>query len=73
MADVLRMPAGAFGHVPTPALVAPLEFTMPSALYAAIGGHVGAALPIERVLAEYAADARRDPAPSDVPWPGNPA
>ncbi len=73
MADVLDLPAGAFGYVPTPALVAPLEFTMPSALYAAIGGHLGAALPLERVLAEYAANARLDPARGDLPWPGSPA
>ena len=28
MVDVTRLPDGAFGYVPTPALVAPLEFTM---------------------------------------------
>ena len=28
MADVLRMPDDAFGYVPTPALVAPIEFTL---------------------------------------------
>jgi len=28
MADVTAMPSGAFGYVPTPALVAPIEFTM---------------------------------------------
>ena len=39
MADVLRMPKGAFGHVPTPAIVAPIEFTVPRALYLALGGH----------------------------------
>lgn len=70
MADVLDLPQGAFGSVPTPALVAPLEFTMPAALYAAMGGHVGAAIPIERVLAEYGATARRDAVPEGLPWPG---
>ncbi|GAB4301907.1 MAG: hypothetical protein Kow0058_16610 [Roseovarius sp.] len=39
MVDVSRMPAGSFGHVPTPALVAPLEFTLPRADYRALGGH----------------------------------
>ncbi|MCX7372018.1 MAG: 6-hydroxynicotinate reductase [Alphaproteobacteria bacterium] len=73
MADVLDLPAGAFGYVPTPALVAPLEFTMPSALYAAIGGHLGAALLLETVLAEYAASALVDPARGDLPWRGSPA
>ena len=28
MVDVTQMPAGAFGYVPTPALVAPIEFTL---------------------------------------------
>ena len=41
MVDVTQLPAGAFGYVPTPALVAPLEFTMPRAEYLAIGGHEG--------------------------------
>lgn len=39
MVDVTRLPPGAFGHVPTPALVAPLEFTLPRAAYLAMGGH----------------------------------
>ena len=72
MADVLDLPAGAFGYVPTPALVAPLEFTMPSALYAQIGGHLDQAQPLARVLAEYGAGARWDTARGDKPWPGNP-
>ena len=42
MVDVLRLPPGAFGYVPTPALVAPLEFTLPRAEYLALGGHAGA-------------------------------
>ena len=28
MVDVLRMPDNSFGYVPTPALVAPIEFSM---------------------------------------------
>jgi 6-hydroxynicotinate reductase len=40
MVDVTRVPEGAFGYVPTPALVAPIEFTMPLKDYAALGGHV---------------------------------
>ena len=39
MADVLDMPSGSFGYVPTPALVAPIEFTMRMSDYAALGGH----------------------------------
>ena len=33
MVDVTRMPKNAFGYVPTPAIVAPIEFTLPRALY----------------------------------------
>ena len=39
MVDVTRLPKGAFGYVPTPALVAPLEFTLPRSEYLALGGH----------------------------------
>lgn len=40
MVDVLDMPAGSFGYVPTPALVAPIEFSMRLSDYAALGGHM---------------------------------
>jgi hypothetical protein len=40
MVDVTRMPANSFGTVPTPAIVAPIEFTMRLADYAALGGHM---------------------------------
>ncbi|WP_370300600.1 6-hydroxynicotinate reductase [Pseudooceanicola sp.] len=40
MVDVMDMPSNAFGYVPTPALVAPIEFTMRMEDYAALGGHV---------------------------------
>lgn len=51
MVDVTSMPANAFGSVPTPAIVAPIEFTMTLADYEAIGGHVDAVVPLEEVLA----------------------
>ena len=57
MVDVLRVPPGSFGHVPTPAIVAPLEFTMPHEDYAALGGHLEAVRPASEVLA--ADDVRR--------------
>lgn len=50
MVDVLRMPDRSFGHVPTPALVLPIEFTLPLADYAAIGGHMDSVVPLESVL-----------------------
>ena len=40
MADVMDMPKNAFGYVPTPALVAPIEFTMRLSDYEALGGHM---------------------------------
>ncbi len=47
MADVTRMPEQAFGYVPTPALVAPIEFTMRREDYETLGGHMDHVVPIE--------------------------
>jgi hypothetical protein len=49
MVDVTRMPDNAFGYVPTPALVAPIEFTMRLDDYAALGGHTGHIVRLEDV------------------------
>src|SRR5260370_37972286 len=46
MVDVTRLPAGAFGYVPTPALVAPIEFTLKLRDYAALGGHMDYVRPL---------------------------
>jgi hypothetical protein len=40
MVDVTRLPENAFGYVPTPAIVAPIEFTLLGADYEALGGHM---------------------------------
>lgn len=64
MVDVTRLPPGAFGYVPTPALVAPLEFTLPRAAYAAMGGHMAAIRRVEDMLrdgGEYPTAARLVP------------
>ncbi|MGZ8614213.1 MAG: 6-hydroxynicotinate reductase [Actinomycetota bacterium] len=61
MVDVTLVPPGAFGYVPTPALVAPLEFTMRLDAYAALGGHMDAIVPIDEVLARP--DVRRSGEP----------
>jgi hypothetical protein len=50
MVDVLTMPDKSFGYVPTPALVLPIEFTLPLAQYAAIGGHMDHVVTLQRVL-----------------------
>ncbi|TPW30612.1 6-hydroxynicotinate reductase [Pararhizobium mangrovi] len=66
MADVSRMPSNSFGHVPTPALVAPIEFTMRLDDYRALGGHMEAVVPIDEALEV----AERKVAPNDrAPWP----
>ena len=61
MVDVTRLPKGAFGSVPTPALVAPLEFTLPRAAYLAMGGHAASVQTLDQVMAaggEYPVAAR---------------
>ena len=50
MADVMQMPLNAFGYVPTPALVAPIEFTLRLSDYAALGGHVDHIQPVASVM-----------------------
>ena len=50
MVDVMRMPDGSFGTVPTPAIVAPIEFSMTLDDYGALGGHVQSVRPLEEVL-----------------------
>ena len=54
MADVARMPDNAFGWVPTPAIVAPIEFTMRLADYEALGGHMAHVRRLDEVLATTA-------------------
>ena len=50
MADVTRMPENSFGYVPTPALVAPIEFTLSRDDYVALGGHSDHIVTLEEVL-----------------------
>ncbi|MBL0375145.1 6-hydroxynicotinate reductase [Rhizobium sp. KVB221] len=65
MADVTQMPSNSFGYVPTPAIVAPIEFTMRLEDYRALGGHMEAIVPVEQAI-ELAE--RRIAQPSNV-WP----
>ena len=62
MVDVTQMPAGAFGYVPTPAIVAPIEFTMTLSDYAALGGHMDYVQPLAS-LQGASRDVRQ------LPWP----
>lgn len=50
MSDVTLMPSNAFGYVPTPALVAPIEFTVRRCDYEAMGGHMGHIVPLSEAL-----------------------
>ena len=64
MVDVTRLPRGAFGYVPTPALVAPLEFTLPRDAYLRLGGHDAAIRTLPSILndgGEYPTAARLEP------------
>jgi len=70
VADVARMPAGSFGSVPTPAIVAPIEFTMRLDDYRALGGHMDRVRRIEDVWA--AGEHRVIDWVDDNPWPLEP-
>ncbi|GMG84120.1 hypothetical protein LNKW23_33340 [Paralimibaculum aggregatum] len=66
MADVEAMPEASFGYVPTPAIVAPIEFTMRLSDYQALGGHMDAVVRIEDALAKAG---RRVGRAEEAPWP----
>lgn len=77
MSDVTLMPSNAFGYVPTPALVAPIEFTMRLEDYKAMGGHMEHIMPLADALAgqtgkqnDHVLTGQRtvEPVP-DCPWP----
>jgi hypothetical protein len=76
MVDIARLPRKAFGLVPTPALVAPLEFTMAHSDYQALGGHMAYVRSLSEVLAHgsYHVEgapgaAAIKPAELNSPWP----
>ena len=52
MVDVMRVPDNAFGYVPTPALVAPIEFTLRRDDYVALGGHAAEIRSVDDVMAK---------------------
>ena len=52
MVDVARMPENSFGSVPTPALVAPIEFTMKKEDFHQMGGHMDFIRKLEEVSEE---------------------
>ncbi|GAA2838431.1 6-hydroxynicotinate reductase [Aminobacter aminovorans] len=72
MVDVVRVPENAFGYVPTPALVAPIEFTLRRDDYLALGGYESEIRSIDDVLARggaYFNERATAKAGTDNPWP----
>jgi len=67
MVDVNEMPDNSFGYVPTPALVAPIEFTLPAERYKEMGGYVDRIRPLEDVVENE--NVRSIPWNRDHPWP----
>jgi 6-hydroxynicotinate reductase len=72
MVDVKEVPDNAFGYVPTPALVAPIEFTLRRDDYVRLGGHASEIRSIEDVLkrgGEYGNARRESGAAAGMAWP----
>jgi 6-hydroxynicotinate reductase len=71
MVDVAQMPDNSFGSVPTPAIVAPIEFTMALDHYALLGGHVDRVQSIETVVsnAQSTGTVRWENQLPGLPWP----
>jgi hypothetical protein len=63
---VSRLPENAFGYVPTPALVAPIEFTMKLDDYAGLGGYMDHVRPLSSI---QRAEEGRIAARPENPWP----
>ncbi|MEK9735106.1 MAG: 6-hydroxynicotinate reductase, partial [Paracoccaceae bacterium] len=61
MVDVMDMPTQSFGYVPTPALVAPIEFTLRVSDYKALGGHVDHIVSIEEIKQDTARKVQKNP------------
>ena len=66
MVDVTHMPENSFGYVPTPAIVAPIEFALRRDDYAALGGHMGAIVEASEALKKAG---RRESGHGEAAWP----
>ena len=72
MVDVTRTPQNAFGSVPTPALVAPIEFTLRRDDYLRLGGYADEIRTVADVLekgGEYRSPRKQAAAPAGNAWP----
>ncbi len=65
MVDVLDMPTQSFGYVPTPALVAPIEFTLRVSDYKTLGGHMKHMKRVEEIPQDTARQVPQNPASRD--------
>jgi dTDP-4-dehydrorhamnose reductase len=70
MSDVLRMPDHSFGTVPTPAIIAPIEFSMRLSDYQALGGHMAYVRSLQEVLKQ--GSWHSDGAPTALSWQAQP-
>ncbi len=70
MVDVAAMPDKAFGYVPTPAIVGPIEFTMRLEDYRALGGHMESVRPLDSIKSR--GTLQLTGWRSDQPWPLEP-
>ena len=68
MVDVSRIPENAFGYVPTPALVAPIEFTLKLADYEALGGYMDHVRTLGSIRRDEEGKKRVSARPEN-PWP----
>lgn len=66
MADVTQMPRNAFGYVPTPALVAPIEFTLRRTDFERLGGHVSHIRSMQDIASQVE---RCEQISGSLPWP----
>ena len=67
MVDVTTMPDNAFGYVPTPALVAPIEFTMPRQEFLDFGGYGDEIVALDDAIGR--GPVRSEPQRPANPWP----
>jgi hypothetical protein len=67
MVDVTKMPENSFGSVPTPAIVAPIEFTMKLKDYENLGGHMAQVRQLEDMTQQR--ESRITNWNEDNPWP----
>jgi hypothetical protein len=72
LVDVEQLPANAFGYVPTPAIVAPIEFTLAADDYLALGGHRDSIIPLKEVLTETGGEVELRAWNDANPWPWKP-